>query len=211
MSPESRRRFSSLAAMAVVVVAAACDVTEPGESPFGSVITLVDSGTSLKSARTFALPDTIVEVGNSAFSIDHSHDSEVIARVREHFVALGWTEVSGEGATPDVLVLNAAATRIETGVAYGGWYDAWGYLPYWGTMDGSWWWGMPAGAVTYSFPAGTLITVMVDLRAPRESDKQIPVLWASAIDGVVNGSATVSRVLAGVDQAFEQSPYLRVQ
>lgn len=214
MSLQIRRRLFGVAALATVV-AAACDVTNPGEVPFGSVVTLVDSvSSSLGTARTFAMPDTVVELADASFSFDHAHDQEVVDRVREHLVALGWREVSGAGANPDVVVLNAASTRIETGVAYSGWFDAWGYLPYWGpAIDGSWAWGLPAGAVPYAFQAGTFITVMLDLRAPRDGDtnKHVPLLWASAVDGLVNGSSTTSRVLDGIDQAFAQSPYLRIQ
>lgn len=212
MSSQTRRRLCGVAA--IVVIAAGCDVTNPGEVPFGSVITLVDSVSSdLGTARTFAMPDTVIEVAGSAFSFDHANDQQVVDRVRQHLVALGWREVAGVDANPDVVVLNAASTRIETGVAYFGWFDSWGYLPYWGSVDGSWAWGLPAGAVPYAFPAGTLITVMLDLRVPRGSDpdKRIPLLWASAVDGLVNGSFTVERALDGVDQAFAQSPYLRIQ
>ena len=213
MSSHIRRRLCGVAAL--IVVAAACDVTNPGEVPFGSVITLVDSVSSgLGTARTFAMPDTVIELAGSAFSFDHANDQQVVDRVREHLVAMGWREVTGAAANPDVVVLNAASIRIETGVAYSSWFDTWGYLPYWGpTVDGSWAWGLPAGAVPYAFPAGTLITVMLDLRPPRgaDTDKRIPLLWASAVDGLVNGSFTVERALDGLDQAFAQSPYLRIQ
>jgi hypothetical protein len=58
-------------------------------------------------------------------------------------------------ATPDVVLLVAAATRIQTGVAYVDWFGAWGYLPVLGTvgrrrLD----WGVPAGAVSVRVPSG---------------------------------------------------------
>jgi hypothetical protein len=102
---------------------------------------------------------------------------------------------------------------VETGVAYGGWYSAWGYLPYWGpSVNSGWGWGVPSGTLAYAFQAGTLITVMLDVRGPRNVEtKEIPLLWAAAVDGVVSGGSTTSRVLAGIDQAFAQSPYLEVR
>lgn len=51
---------------------------------------------------------------------------------------------------------------------------------------------------------------MVDLRAPRETTKRVPVLWVAAINGVLTDNPILPRVLTGIDQAFAQSPYLRI-
>lgn len=34
-------------------------------------------------------------------------------------------------------------------------------------------------------------------------------VWTAAINGLLSGSYNVNRVTKGVDQAFEQSPYLK--
>jgi hypothetical protein len=205
------RSRAFLIAVAALFIAACDDTTLPNNVPFGAVVTLVDSGVALSTARTFAMPDTIVEVGGGV-GFNHAEDKTVVARIRSHLLANGWTEVKGPGANPDVVVLNAAATRIESGIAYTDWYGAWGYLPYWGpAVNASWAWGVPAGALPYAFQAGTLLTVMLDVRGPRNVEtREIPLLWAAAVDGVVSGGSTTARVLAGVDQAFAQSPYLKV-
>jgi len=181
----------------------------------GVVITVVDQGAALASARTFALPDTVVEVPVGSNTIDHASDQQVIANVRAHMVGLGWQDVgSNPAARPDVVLLVAANTRVQTGVAYVDWFGAWGYLPYWGSAVGNGWtWGVPAGAVPYAFQAGTILITMLDRRADNPMLRSIPLLWAAGIDGVVtNTASTTERALAGIDQAFAQSPYLsRVQ
>jgi len=177
----------------------------------GVVITVVDQGPALANARTFALPDTVVEVPLGSNTIDHQFDHQIVASVRAHMTALGWQDLgTNPVAKPDVVVLIADNTRIQTGVAYFDWFGAWGYLPYWGPAVGDGWaWGVPAGAVPYAFQAGTILITMLDRRADDPTLRRIPLLWAAGIDGVVtNTTSTVERALAGIDQAFAQSPYL---
>ena len=214
------KKFVGLLAATVVttVLMPACYATDynsvPSDLP-GVVITVVDQGPALASARTFALPDTIVELPLGSNTIDHAFDHQIIANIRAHMVGLGWQDVgTNPAARPDVVLLVADNTRIQTGVAYVDWFGAWGYLPYWGpTVDAGWGWGVPAGAVPYAFQAGTILITMLDRRADNPTLRSIPLLWAAGIDGVVtNAASTAERALIGVDQAFAQSPYLaRVQ
>ena len=177
----------------------------------GVVITVVDQGPALASARTFALPDTVVEVPLGSNTISHESDQQIIASVRAHMTALGWQDLgTNRAANPDVVLLVAAATRIQTGVAYFDWFGAWGSLPYWGpAVSSGWTWGVPVGAVPYAFQAGTILITMLDRRAENPTAQSIPLLWAAGIDGVVTTTAsTTERALVGIDQAFAQSPYL---
>lgn len=197
----------------VLALAAGC-VAEPIVSPENTiwVTTLVDSTTtSLSTASTFAVPDTVVELKGDGV-ISHVADHDIVEHVREHFLALGWTEVRDATAgPPDVLVVIGAMTKVEVGVSYTTWYGAWGWLPYWGVADPSWIWGAPVGAIPYVYEVGTLVLTMVDLRAPRATTKRVPLLWVAAVNAVLSGDVTLPRALAGIDQAFAQSPYLRVE
>ena len=179
----------------------------------GWVTTLVDTATSsLETARTFAIPDTIVELRGDV-GLNHAADAQIAADVRRHFLLLGWREVPLNSIeTPDVVIVMGALSQTEVGYVYSDWFGAWGWLPYWGpTVDPAWVWGAPAGAVPYVYEVGTLVLTMVDLRAPRETTGQVPLLWVASINGVLNGSANLPRALDGVDQAFRQSPYLEVE
>ena len=198
--------------MAWVVACQANDLTINDLS--SAVVTVVDSGTSLRDARSFALPDTIVELPAGAATLAHGTDRLITASVRRHLVALGWRDVSDDStARPDVVVLAASATRIQTGVAYGDWFRAWSYLGCWQPdVDATWRWTVPQGAIPYAYQAGTLIVAMLDLRATNDTSRSIPVLWAAALDGLAVGPAvTPTKTMQGVDQAFAQSAYLRVE
>jgi hypothetical protein len=197
---------------AAALAAAGCDDTSITDQSFGAVVTLVDSGAALKTARTFVLPDTVIRLSVSGTSVSPTVADALIREIRGQFLLLGWTELPDTSTShPDVLILVAASTRIETGVAYGSWFSDWGYLPYWGApVDASWAWGVPGGAVPYSFQAGTLLVTMLEVSAPRDETKRIPLLWAAALDGVIGDDSTIPRVIDGIDQAFEQSPYLRL-
>ena len=211
MSHALRCNLHGLAVAACVLWAAACNNGNlTSTSLSGSVVTLVDSGPALESALAFALPDTVVELPVTSNTLGHAADREITATIRRHFLDMGWRDAVTAGVSPDVVIITAAMTRIQTGVIYSDWYSGWGYLPYWGApVNSSWGWGAPVGAIPYEFPAGTLIVVMLDLRAQHADTRTITLLWAAAVDGVIRSQATTAeRALVGLDQAFTQSPYL---
>ena len=216
MSRVLSRACSTAAAITVACLAAsACESSlVPFDEVEGSVVTVVDDGAALRSARTFALPDTIVDVPLRSEVLTHNADHEITADIRGHLIALGWQDVTGNSATrPDVVVLVAASTRTQAGVAYGNWYGSWGYLPYWDAgVSSGWGWGMPVDEIPYVYQAGTLFITMLDLRAQNAETQRIQLLWAAAIDGFVTDAITTKeRTLVGIDQAFAQSSYLKVQ
>ena len=187
------------------------DLVATGTS--GAVITIVDDGAALNSARTFALPDTIVRLSASGGGMGHEASQAIVNRVRAHLIRFGWADVTTvHGAQPDVIVLIAAVERIQSSVAYVDWYGAWGYLPYWGpSVNSASVWGVPSGAIPFDYEVGTILITMLDLREQRGATDAIPLLWAAGLDGVVTTPTnTLSRAMLGVDQAFAQSPYLRV-
>ena len=199
--------------LAALLLGTACQSAEELATPLpGAVLTTVDNGPALASARTFALPDTVIDLPSNSATIGHESAAAIVTRVRAHLVRLGWTDIGRSIiAKPDVIVLIAASERLQTGWAYADWYGAWGYLPYWGPAVGSTSaWGIPGGAIPFSFAAGTVLVTMLDLRNQRSNVDDIALLWAAAVDGVITGpTSTLDRALLGIDQAFVQSPYMR--
>jgi hypothetical protein len=199
--------------LAILLLGTACESADVLSTNLpGAVLTIVDDGPALAAARTFALPDTLITLPTNSTSIGHESSVAIVGRVRAHLLRLGWIDVtSATNARPDVVVLVVANERLQTGWAYADWFGAWGYLPYWGpAVDPTSVWGVPGGAIPYSFVAGTVLVTMLDLRNQRGSVDDIALLWAAGVDGVVTGpTSTLDRALLGLDQAFVQSPYLR--
>jgi hypothetical protein len=201
---------------AALLLATACESADfvATTDQLGAVITVVDNGPALSSARSFVLPDTVVRLSANGAGMGHEASVAIVNSVRAHLLRLGWTDLTAiHGARPDVIVLIAAAERIQTSVAYADWFLAWGYLPYWGpSVNSASVWGVPSGAIPFAFEAGTVLITMLDLRAQRGTTDDIPLLWAAGLDGVVTTPTnTLSRALRGIDQAFVQSPYLRLR
>src|SRR4051812_19599308 len=176
-----------------------------------SVTTLVDSQAALKTAHTFALPDTIVHPARAqgADVIGHEHDAEILGTIRSNLVALGWREITDVAtARPDVVVLTFVLEQTNTGVAYSNWWGGWSSWPGWPVGYGpDWFWGYPGNATTFTYESGTLAMVMLDLRNGDQSARRVPLLWAGAVNGVLV-IASFPESLSGTDQAFIQSPYL---
>jgi len=176
-----------------------------------STTTLVDSQTALKNARTFALPDTIFHSMQTQASgiVGREGDAAILASIRAHFIDLGWREITDITVEhPDVVVLTAVNERTESGVAYTDWWGGWGYWPGWPPAYGpTWGWGYPVGATTFTYEVGTLIIAMLDIQHGNTSTRRIPLLWAGAVNGVLV-VGTLEDALAGINQAFAQSPYL---
>ena len=123
MSRLHRGLFRSVIPFAGALLAAGCDSTTITDQSFGAVVTLVDSGPALSTARTFVLPDTVIRLSTTGTAVGPEVADTLIAEIRAHFLALGWTELTDTLTShPDVVVLVAASTRIETGVAYTGWW-----------------------------------------------------------------------------------------
>jgi hypothetical protein len=176
-----------------------------------SVTTLVDSQAPLREARTFALPDTIVAVIRGVGVAAIAGEDQILTRIRESLILRGWKDVTDIRAEkPDVVVLTAVIEQGNAGVAYGDWWAAWGFWPGWaGAYGADWVWSTPDGAVVFTYETGTLLITMLDRNHDDRTNKRVPVLWAAGVNAVLATSPiNIDLAIAGVDQAFAQSPYL---
>ena len=109
--------------------------------------------------------------------------------------ALGWTKTE-DPANADLVLLPAVWTN--TTVYY--WYDYWcWYYPYYC----GWGWGYPSVS---SYTTGTLVMTLV-----ADGDDYIDPsrVWTGAATDCSPAPYNTTRVNNGIDQAFEQSPYLK--
>jgi len=165
------------------------------------VYTNFDDTFNFASTGTYSMPDKIVKIdGNVADGEDpefvqEPFNSQMLARIKSNMTALGWTEVDSPDEADVVLF---PATWTNTTIYY--WYDYWcWYYPYYC----GWGWGYPSVS---AYTTGTLVMTLVangpDYIEPTR-------VWTSAVNGLLSGAYDVNRVNKGIDQAFEQSPYLK--
>jgi hypothetical protein len=128
--------------------------------------------------------------------------------VRARLDGYGWTEVSFPADTPDVLVLASAVADEYTAYTYnpGYWWGYWGwYYPCYYCYP-----GYPGYATVTQYDAGTLFIDMIETATISLGDSTTRFAWTAGVNGVLGTSSasTAQRVLAGLDKAFNQSPYL---
>jgi len=108
--------------------------------------------------------------------------------------ALGWTETD-DPAVADLVLFPAVWTN--TTIYY--WYNNWCWYYYYC----GWGWGYPSAS---SYTTGTLLMTLV---ADGDDYIEPTRVWTGAINGLLSGAYSTSRVTRGIDQAFTQSPYLK--
>lgn len=177
---------------------------------------------------TYFISDTVYPVRDD--TTDKSlipANNLIISQIVSNMSNYGYTRIAEvDTANPPDLLLTAAAISVTT-VTVGWWYP---YYPGWGwgwykSADASrgvdYWYGYPGyyppgwgwGGVPYysSYTTGTLLMEMANPDDTRVVDGEIvtPLYWAGAINGVLSSGNDNSRITRGIDQSFEQSPYLK--
>jgi hypothetical protein len=204
----------SILGLCLVIGLTAC---YPGRSvdnntEFASVTTLLDKEASFSTIKTYALPDTVLYVprNEDGTQVPAATQAAVLQTLRSNLNALGWTEVANARTTPvDAYVV--AAITTETNVYWGyAWWGYWGWYPYWPVSWGaSTNWYYPPYWYSYSYSTGTLMVGMVNGKPPTGEDERVPLVWTAAVNGVLaDASTNLAIATAGIDQAFQQSPYL---
>ena len=170
------------------------------------VYTTFDDQYDFQSKGTYAMPDQIVtnvEIEGRDTIYEYMKDiyaQPILQKIADNMSALGWNRVD-VSANPDVLLTPAGIS--STTYFYSYWYDWW-YGGYWGWYG----WYYPPYYTVSSYTTGSLILVIADPHIDSPINRS-PAAWIGAMNGILTGSADISRVLVAIDQAFEQSPYLK--
>ncbi|UCF20639.1 MAG: DUF4136 domain-containing protein [Gemmatimonadota bacterium] len=176
------------------------------------VVTVREPGFDFGTVQSFFMPDTIIQLNEddpNAIDISRANDRQILTRVRENLLDLGWEELSEaevqDGTLPDLVVGNLVSATENTSW----WISYPGYCwdPYW---CWGWYWPPVVGSSTYR--AGTYFVVMARVEgigAPGQDD-EFEAQWGGLADGVLSSSSSsnLNRLLDGIDQMFKQSPYL---
>lgn len=173
------------------------------------VVTKYNESFDFNNNPTYAMPDSVVKItddlveGEDPHFIREPYNSQIIDRIEKNMTALGWSRVDN----PELASLTLLPVSwTNTTVYY--WYDYWCW--YYPSYCG---WGYdfnddymyPDDAYSESFTTGTLVMSLVD-NSPNNIDPTI--VWSGVINGLLSGAYSQERAAKGIDQAFDQSPYL---
>jgi hypothetical protein len=125
--------------------------------------------------------------------VDEPYNTEILNIIESNMSDLGWEKVD-DPENADLVLFPAVWSN--TTVVY--WYDYWCWYYYYYC---GWGWYYP----TYTtYTTGTLVMTLI----PTDNSVEPYLAWTGAINGLMSGSYDVSRVTKGINQAFQQSPYL---
>jgi len=167
-----------------------------------------DSGFNFGEQVTYALPDSVVHVLDSEDSnteIDRTFDQTILDRLESNMDSRGFERVD-EPIDADFIVQPYVWSSTSTGIIYDYGYWDWYYPPYGGYFP-----YYPWGGYVYSYTYGTVLVDIVDKNGIDVAEEFIPIVWTGALNGALSDNATDvrNRIRNGLDQCFEQSPYLK--
>ena len=152
---------------------------------------------------TFFLIDTVQHPlpPGTDDDITRIYDQTILTSVAANMTAAGYVQTTNR-LTAD-LVLQVSMTRQDYMVYYGwGGYWGWGCCYYWPPYY--------PPVYGYSYTTGTIVVDMVDRIASDDAGQPVSI-WMSILSGLAGqttSTQTDSRIRNGINQAFQQSPYL---
>jgi hypothetical protein len=201
-------------------------------------LTYYDTTYNFQAAGTYAIRDSVGIISDylSDSEIDNFYkngggNDEIKALVRTNMNALGYTEVSADQNFDLGINLVIAAVENTEYYSYGWWY---GYYPYYGWYYGGWYpyYGYPWYSYSYTYQQGALLMELADgesIRTYREwaegktqgeienaDPDEVPninFVWQGIVSGIAGTEKSYNQQRAerGINEAFDQSPYLDKQ
>ena len=186
------------------------------------VITVYDDQANFQTYNTYAIVDTVrqitddtVNVSSSNDPIDQEINDLILLSIETNMTALGYQKV--DQANQADLAINVGIIVNEFGITGGYPIYKYYYPPYW--YCSGYYWGYPGYGYGYPYPpvyrvqvykVGTLIIDIIDLGNVNIGDQTIATVWTGTIIGLLesNTQDLKKRIKDGIDQAFEDSPYL---
>jgi hypothetical protein len=208
------RRVAHLATAGILVlVATACYPDRPTTVGGDPTVTTIPAPNASFAAPTYTLVDSVVKLQEEGeiVPMPGQYDDEILAQIRENMNARGYHEITFPytgSARPDFIVVAGVAETTYVGWYYN-YYYYWGWWGGWPAYGPGYGWYYPGYAVPYAVDAGGVIIQMVDARAAAQQPDSVPVAWIASINAVLTGGDETNRIRTGIDQAFDQSPYLK--
>ncbi len=179
------------------------------------VVTDYDSDYNFTGQGTYALIDSVVHLTDDDH--DRSFDDDILARIDQNMMDKGYTKYDTTNTpsnTPPDLLVRASVFTLSGNVTYCDYYPGWGWWGGWGYWYPGYpgyGYGYPYCFSGYQYDIGTLAIDVVDLTDPNDQDSTLSVVWTGIMNGLASGRSSVDqqRVVEAIDQAFDQSPYLK--
>lgn len=208
------KKLYILCALSLVLTACEKEVSLSQLDADFVVSTDFDPEANFSTYSTYYIPDSILIMTNSNEpEFWQANDAgQLIEAIVTRMDNAGYVRVT-EKNEADLGLQTSLIRRTNIVVSQSGnpWW--WGYPGYW--SPGFWgpWnsWRYPF-VIRSSFRTGSFIVEMVDLKtAKSRTDDALPVLWSSYMTGLLSNSDRVNVQLASraINQAFEQSPYIK--
>ena len=205
-----------LISMAVLTIAACHKEPYPqdGDNEY-LVYTSPGKDVNFTQFKTFDIADSLLVIGQGDKPV-YSQTQAALALIqayRTNMEKLGYI-YTPSNPDADLGIQLTYIIKTERYVQYYDnpywWLDYTGYWPagYWGSWHGFYY----PRPVVYTYTTNALIADMVNLTAEIEEDKPLEVLWTSYIGGPAGSSYQndVDRMKTAINQAFAQSPYLKI-
>jgi hypothetical protein len=200
-----------------LLLLAACGAPVADQSELDITVTARDPNYNFAAVKTYTLPTTVVMIqdpnSTTTPTIDTSTNDFVITQVANHFNSAGYQRLTdSSGPKPDFFVQVSGMRTTSTDVYYSAWSG------YWGGYYAPWYGGLSVGyaPVPYSYvitsTLGSIIVNMTNPNQPDPSTQKIPSQWVAVLNGLLDGSSTPeiqSRIETGLNEAFNQAPYLK--
>ena len=180
---------------------------------FDIVGTTFDDKVDFSQYKTFAMEDSLILVYHTtedAPEYPTTIANTTLDAIRNNMLSYGWTEITENdtagGVKPDVVIGAYAWSTTVSGTIFYPYYPYWGYgwyYPYY---------GYGGGVSYYSYSTGTLFIEFFDLKNPNDTEQRINIIWSAGINGITETTISdiTGRVKFSVNQAFSQSPYLKL-
>ena len=210
MKPTKHLRFRHATIFTAVAAAAVLAACYPSPDlvieELDTVITAVDEDVDFQQFKTYALPDTIIYRPEEG-QISEELKILILGDINRNMQAFGYEpQHDPENNPPDLVVVAGVITRDEYGAFIG-----WPFFGGFGSYTG-WGVGYPPISGGYTYTVGTVTIDMIDYKNIDSIREEINAVWTAAVNGVLQSDVKnqAQRLTDGINQAFAQSPYLKL-
>lgn len=178
-----------------------------------TVYTNYDKSADFATLSSYYIPDSILIINSNDSEAEYWTSENALELVNTFVTNMdnrGFTRVTDK-STADLGIQLSFAEVANYYVDSPYWWSDYPYYwptDYWGNWYG---WYYPY-SIVYSYTSGTLLAEAVDLKAAQGTDKTLPVVWSVFMGGVLGDSesANLNKLVIAINQAFTQSPYIKV-